>query len=205
MEGVFLLVWTGLLVAPVLAVVTFILLRQRPFQARWVVVAASVLLLYFAVACSGLSFVAVQANFACFVIAYFSYNFLAVMCLRIPAKAIRVLIFIIAIIPIGFGYILSTIGVLGLGFIVGDYTRPPDHLEQIATGLTCRATGWGSAVSASGYAVDLYQSWNRIPFLERKLLGASVVQAGYSGLPPKDVSCADLFARYEKSTASAPR
>jgi hypothetical protein len=205
MEDVFMLIWIGLLGAPVLAVVIFILLRQRPFQARSVIVAGSVLLLYLAVACSGLSFVAVPVNFASFVIAYFAYSFLAVMCLRIPAKAVRILTFVIAIIPIGFGYILSTIGILGLMFIVGDYASPPNRVEQMAAGLTCRVTGWGSAGSSSGYAVGLYQSWNRIPFLERKILGVSVVQAGYSGPPQDDVSCADLFARYQNPVASALR
>jgi hypothetical protein len=134
--------------------------------------------------------------------AYFAYSFLAVSCLRIPAKAVRVLTFGIAIIPIGFGFILSTIGVLGLAFIVGDLTRPPERVEEIGAGLTCRFREWGSAGSSSGYAVELYQSWNGIPFVERKILGESVVQAGYSGPSPKDVSCADLFAKYEKASAA---
>jgi hypothetical protein len=198
----FLLVWIGLLGAPVLAVVIFVLSRRRPFQPQSVVFAGSVLLLYFGVACSGLSFVAVQVNLIFFVVAYFAYSFLAVMCLRIPTKAVRILTFVIAIIPIGFGFILSTIGVLGLAFIVGDYTSPPERVEQMAMGLTCRVRGWGSAGSASGYAVELYQSWNEIPFVERKVLGNSVVQDGYSGPPPKDVSCGDLFAKYEKASVT---
>jgi hypothetical protein len=198
MEDAFPVIWTGLLGAPVLALVIFILLPQRRFQAQSAIFSSSVLILYLALARVGLSFVEVQANFLCFVFAYFAYSFLAVMCLRIPIKAIRIIIFVIAIVPIGLGYFLSTIGVLGLAFIVGDYTSPPQRIEQMATGLNCRITGWGSAGSSSGYAVSLYRSWSGIPFLERKVLGVSVVQAGYSGPPPDDVSCADLLAEYEK-------
>jgi hypothetical protein len=193
------LIWIGILGAPVLAVAIFSLLHKKSIQAKSVIFAGALLVLCFGGAYSGLSFVAVQANFTCFIIAYLAYSFLAVMCWRIPVKAVRILMFVVAMIPIGFGYTLSTIGFLGLAWIGGDYTRPPEHVEQIASGLTCRVRGWGSAGSSSGYAVDLYQSpWNGIPFLERKVAGASVIQDGYSGSLPSDVSCVDVLAKYSR-------
>jgi hypothetical protein len=53
MEAAFLLVWIGLLGAPILAVVVFVLFGQQPFQVQSVIAAVSVLLLYFGVVCSG--------------------------------------------------------------------------------------------------------------------------------------------------------
>jgi hypothetical protein len=197
-EG-FAIVWIGLLAAPLLAL---ILARLRRFGARILMIAASTFLLsYFVFAYSSLAFVAPKGNLACFVVAYFAYCILAATCLRIPRKIIRFPIFVIAIVPIAFGYLLSTVGILGLMFIVGEYTNLPDRTEVMTAGLTCRVTGWGMAAGASGYTIGLYQSWNAVPFLERKVIGSSVTQAGYSGPPPADVTCADLFGQYEKLAA----
>src|SRR5580698_2772317 len=143
LESLFGLVWAGLLGAPVLALATFIFLRRYGRQSLALIAAAGTLLFFCLMVFSGLSFVSVSANFACFVVAYFAYSFLAVSCLGIPRKLVRIPAFVVAIIPMGFGYLLSTIGLLGLAFIVGDYTRPPKRVEQMEDGLACRTTGWG--------------------------------------------------------------
>jgi hypothetical protein len=198
MEVGFLLVWLGLLGAPVLAAIIAILTRRQGSPKRSAIVAGSALLLYFAVACSGLSFVVPWVNLACFVAAYFAYCFLAMVCLRIQARLVRIPSFLVAIVPIGVGYLLSTIGILGLMFIVGDYTRLPDRVEQMATGLDCRVTGWGAVGTASGYVVGLYQSWSGIPFLERRVSSRSVTQVGYLGPEPEGASCSGVWAEYMK-------
>jgi hypothetical protein len=131
------------------------------------------------------------------IVGYFTYSFLAFMCLRIPSKIVRIPAFLVATVPMVIGYASSTIGLLGLMFIVADYTRPPESVKHMAAGLTCRITGWGSAASSSGYDVGLFRSWSGISFLERRIVSASVVQAGYSGTAPPDVSCDDLLAKYE--------
>lgn len=198
MQTDFLLVRIGLLGAPVLAVVIFIFCHGRRFPARLVIVAAGMLLLYLAIFVVGLRFVTVRANLACTVAAYFAYSLLAVMCLRIRPSAIRLLAFVIAIIPIGCGYLLTAImpGLFALAIVVGFYNAKPNHVEEMAPGLTCRSTerGWGGSLS-SIYAVGLYKSWSRAPLLERKVLGALVFKQYPDA---EDVSCLDLMARYEK-------
>jgi hypothetical protein len=205
MEADFLLVRIGLLGAPVLAVVIYILLRGRRFPARSVIVAASVLLLYLAIVFVGLRFVAVRANLACTIAAYFAYSLLAVMCLRISERGIRFLAFVIAIIPIACGYLLTTIRpwLLALAMIIVFYSATPNHVEEMAPGLTCRITerGWGGSLS-SVYAVGLYKSWNWVLLLERKVIGALVMK-NYPDA--EDVSCAELIAGYEKPMIFAPQ
>jgi len=206
MQTDFLLVRIGLLGAPVLAVVIFIVFRRRRFPARLVIVAASMLLLYLATVFVGVRFVTVRVNLASTVAAYFAYSLLAVMCLRIPERGIRFLAFTIALIPIGCGYLLTTIrlGLFGLVTIVGFYNARPNHVEEMAPALTCRITeqGWGGSLY-SFHAVGLYHSWNWVPFLERKVLGTLVTINNADDA--EAVSCADLVARYRTPLISAPQ
>jgi hypothetical protein len=203
----FLLVRMGLLGAPVLALVIFIFLRKRRFPSRLVIVAASMLLLYLATFFVGLRFVSVRANLACTVAAYFAYSFLAVVCLRIQPSAIRLLAFVVAIIPIGLGYLLTTIrlGLIALVIVIGFYNVRPGHVEQMGPRLTCRSTEehmGGSIYSI--YSVGLYQSWSWVPLLERKVVGVLTTRNNADPeLEPEDVSCANLMAKYEKPVASA--
>jgi len=193
----FMLVRIGLLGAPALALVTLFFLRHRRFPARSVVVAGCLLLLYLAIALAGLRFVTARANLACSIVAYFAYSLLTVMSLRIPNAGIRFPLFVIAIIPIGCGYLLTTIrpGLSGLATIVVLYHARPNHVDEVAPGLICRITdlSWGGQLSYFHF-VGLYQSWNWAPLLERKVLGAASVE---NFLGEEGPSCADLVAKYE--------
>jgi hypothetical protein len=197
METDFRLVRFGLLGVPILAVAIFFLLPRGRFPTRLLLIAACVLLLYVIVTFAGLRFVTVRANLACTVAAYFAYSLLAVMCLRMPESGIRFLAFVIALVPIGCGYLLTTtrVGLFWLAIIVVFYNAKPNHVEEIAPGLTCRITdlGWGGNLSYF-HAAGLYQSWDWAPLLERKVLGASDSR---DALDEEGASCADLFAIYQ--------
>jgi len=197
----FTVIGLGLLIAPVLAVSTFIALRKDLSCAGSRAIfggSVLILLLLWGIGLAGVSFTEPVFNGVSFVAGYFAYCLLASACWLIPSIVVRILALVIAAIPIVFGYILSTVGVLGLMFIVADYTRPPDSVEQMAPGLTCRVTGWGAVGASSGYAVNLYQTWSAVPFLERRVHGHSVIQDGYSGTRPADVSCSSIWAEYSK-------
>jgi hypothetical protein len=142
----------------------------------------------------GLGFTLRAANVLCWTLGYWLYCFLAASCLLIPSKIARIVALVVAAIPILIGYVLDTVGVLGLGFILEDYSRAPDHTEQMGAGLICRITEWGMAVGASGYTVDLYRALP-VPFLERNVASITVTQTDSSA---KDVNCADALALYRK-------
>src|SRR5205823_4049965 len=145
----------GLFAAPLIAVGVFASIRSRwpSAQRRIATICIFAIVVILGGAALGFSFKNVLLNFVCFVIAYGAYCFLAVSCWRIKFLPLRIPALLGAAIPICAGYFMCTVGLLGLMFIVGDYTRAPESTEQIDTGLECRVTGWGMVASVSGYTV----------------------------------------------------
>jgi hypothetical protein len=160
-QAAYLVTAIGLFSAPLLAFGTFASIQSRwsSSQSTIAAICAAVLVFILGAAALGFSFKDVLSNFAAFMVAYAAYCFLAVSCLRIPSLFLRIPAFILAAIPVAFGYMLCTIGVFGLMFMVGDYTNPPRRIEQLRPDLTCRVTLWGASFTASGYTVHLYKSW----------------------------------------------
>jgi hypothetical protein len=187
----------GLLIAPLIAVGVFAIVQSRWTSAGRRAMFVCILTIVFvaAAATAGLSFKKVLVNVALFAVAYGAYCFLVVCCWRVRLLPLRILVLLCGLIPVGLGYVTSTIGLLGLMFIVGDYSRVPHEVNQIEAGLECRITLWGMAAGASGYTVHLYRSWDWLPFIERSVVSIPVVQVGYVG-QPNDANCADAVAQY---------
>lgn len=143
------------------------------------------------------SFTSTLANVACISFAYLAYCFLAASCWKIRLLALRIPALIVAAVPIGVGYVLGTVGVLGLAFVVGDYSRPSKPATQMTNVLMCRVTVWGMAASDSGYTVHLYKHWLGLPFVEREVF--SIVVNETSALGPQSASCPDALAAYAKN------
>ncbi len=189
----------GLAGAPLIAFIVFAFVNSRWASVGRVTVIICILTITFVTlaAVLGFSFKNVLLNFVSFAIAYGAYCFLAICCWRIAFLPLRILAVFCTAIPVCLGYVMCTIGLLGLMFIVGDYTRDPHRLEQIDAGLECRISLWGMVGSASGYTVHLYRSWDWLPFVERAVVSIPVIQIGYDGdKPPKDADCADAVAQY---------
>jgi hypothetical protein len=189
---------TGLLIGPLIALCVFAVIQSRwALAARPVAIVCIATIIFIAVAASlGFRFRNVLLNIAFFAIAYDAYCFLANCCWRIRYLPLRIVALLCAAVPICAGYLVGTIGILGLMFIVGDYTRAPAQIKQIEAGLECRIALWGMAAGASGYTVHLYRSWDWLPFIERSVVQIPVVQVGYVGQMPNDATCADAVAQY---------
>jgi|ERR1700722_15064485 hypothetical protein len=196
----FFLMWATVICGPPFAFAVFFSIRQWWPHAQLPATGAAILTLLFAfsVVTLRLSFTSALANFVCVAVVLLIYYFIVASCLQIPFRAVRYLTFIVTILPICFGYLLGTVGVLGLGWIVMDYTRPPEHTEQMGPDLKCQITGWGSVASASGYTVHLYKIWPEVPFVEREVASLSVIQAGYVGEPRADKTCSDAMHAYTR-------
>ena len=195
----FFVIWYGLLGAPVLAGIFVAFPRAHFFRRVLMFTAGAMLLLYLGAISAGLRFVALRPNVISFAVAYFAYSFLALMCLRIPKLIVRVPSFVLALVPIAFGYWACTFGQLLLALVLGDYMNPPTAVERVSANLECRETTWGYSFTDSGHTVTLYRTWDAIPFLHQKMLSAQVTESKVSGPPDDDPSCADLAARYQKS------
>jgi hypothetical protein len=193
--AIFIFTWIAVLGVPPLALVIFVLTRKKwpGIQAilvrtaiAWIVLTAAFLFLR-------IGFLSAFANVAAIMMAYLAYSFFVASCWAIREKILRFIVIAIGLVPIGFGYMLGTIGALGLGFIVGDLTSKPIKTEQVEAGLVCEVKGWGSVATDSGYAVTLYKYWPGFPIVRRAVTSISVDET--EGQP--DANCADAIAKYK--------
>jgi hypothetical protein len=198
MGSTFTIVWVTLLLAPVAATLVFAAVPQSRIRTRIAAASAILLVVVASAALTGFVFTMPLANAVAVAAAYAAYCFLAVSVWRIPQIFVRVVALIGAFLPIACGYMLSTVGMLGLAFIVGDFSAKPEQTEQMTNGLVCHVTLWGMAASASGYTVSLNKSWSLVPFIEKRVVTIPVTQSGYIGEQPKDASCADALAKYRQ-------
>jgi hypothetical protein len=196
-QAPFLLAWVTVLGAPPVILGAFAAIRQLWPHALSPMAVGSLATLcsFFGFAALRVSFTMAMANIVCAAVAYLAYCFLAASCWRITSRAVRILVLIVTAVPIAVGYLLGTIGVLGLAWTVEDYSRAPDHTEQMGPELICRVTSWGSAASDSGFTVHLYKHWAGVPFIEREVASTAVVQTNPQA-QPKDASCSDVLAAY---------
>jgi hypothetical protein len=198
-EASFYLIWASLLLAPPVAVGTFFAVRRwwPGGQYPLVLGSASILILALGSALLKLSFTGTFANFVFVSVAYAAYCFLAASCWRIQPKFLRIISLIATAAPIFLGYLLGTIGWVGLELVVMDYAALPWHVEQMNAALVCRVTGWGSSFTDSGYVVHLYKVWTSVPFLQKHVAQIIVNETG-PGLGPVEATCADVLATYNQ-------
>lgn len=189
----FLAIWATVLGAPLIAFLALPGIRRAWPYAHGPIIIAAIAILCFAIglSVSRLSFTNVWVNVVLAAICYLAYCFLAASCWQISRNAVRYILGIVTALPIGAGYLLGTIGALGLGWIVSDYASPPHHVEQMAPGLICEITEWGTVLSG-GYKVHLYRRWPAFPFLEREVEILTVDQNASDA----DKTCSDALNAY---------
>jgi hypothetical protein len=75
---------------------------------------------------------------------------------------------VVATAPIAIGYLLGTVGYLGLAFGVGDFE--PTSIETLSPGLSYRTYDFGNATTRyGGTIVEVYAQPRAVPFIERRL------------------------------------
>lgn len=197
MERTLLLAWIGVFCAPLLGVGVFAAAGARG-QGRLAWGAAAGLAVSAGLYRLGFGFVAPTADIAWALCCFVAYCVLVARCWRTGWKPLRFVVRTIALVPICVGYFLSTVGVLGLGFIVGDMTSPPFRTERMPGGLLCSVTSWGYAFSSSGYRVQLHRRWDAVPFVQREVASVSIDETDEA--EPQTASCESVFASYKQST-----
>jgi len=139
------------------------------------------------------------ANFVFWCLAYFCYCYFAVSRWQIKTKWVRFSVLALMSVPIAFGYLMGTIGILGLGWILMDKTASPMNVEQIEPGLVCEKTGWGAAATDSGYNLHLYRRWSALPFVRREVEMILVNETALSqDIEPPKATCHDLLVVHKK-------
>jgi hypothetical protein len=200
---VFIVIWVTVLGAPLIAFPAVPGIRQAWPYAHGPIIIAAIAILCFAIGLSvaRLSFTNFWVNLVLVAISYLAYCFLAASCWQISRNAVRYILGIAAMLPIGVGYLLGTVGLLSVGWIVvADYANPPNHVEQMAPGLICEISGWGTALDG-GYEVHLYRRWSAFPFLQRELVNLNVDQNANDA----DKTCSDALNAYARHPVAHPQ
>lgn len=172
MNGTVLLtLWAIGIVTPPLALLAVIVLgRTSPSWRRPAATAGATSLAVVAIAIfAKVNFTVPAANVAALFIIYAVYCFLACASLWLRRPLVKFPLVALASLPILGTYFALTVGSLALMFTYGDMMSPPEQVQKMDPGLTCRTTLWGSAISDDGYTVHLYQTPAWAPFLQREL------------------------------------
>ena len=152
-----------------------------------VIVILGVVALFFKV-----SFINLKFDFVYFFVGYVSYCILVFLLFRNP---FTIILGIIGLIPIGIGVFSSTIGILGLGFVLSDFV--PEYECNITSNTLCRVTVFGNATTSSGgyYGSMLLQFPQTKPFLERKVVTERFETSNNIRLTPEQV-CGKLKEKF---------
>ncbi|MBE7178254.1 MAG: hypothetical protein INR69_17765 [Mucilaginibacter polytrichastri] len=107
------------------------------------------------------------------VLLYFSYGFLIYHTLLIKNSFLRIISFLICFIPFLLGYLIATIGVLGLMLGSGEYDT--SQKSKLAYGLESRIYGYGNATSSeSGEKFEVYRYIPWLPVFEKKVFSKKI-------------------------------
>lgn len=92
---------------------------------------------------------------------------------ELKQRAFRILGILSMVIVFGIGFLISTIGLLGLMFILGDYK--PSIVKPISKELTYSETGLGNAVSNyRGRRFEIHQKIKWMPIFKRRVASKEV-------------------------------
>jgi hypothetical protein len=169
----------SLLLMPPIALAVFLIVQKNypNVQSKWVLasvgmIVATVLAIFFRV-----NFIWGVGNVLWLLGCYLAYCLIVASCLQIRKRRLRWFALLFSAVPIALGYVLATIGRLGVLFLLADTLAEPSYSQIGTDGLTCSVTGWGGAWGDSGYRGSLYQSWIVVPFLQREVAWISVDQS----------------------------
>lgn len=166
------LVWMLIVATPPVALGAFLFLRR--FAPRGVAPTVWIFLAVLAVVIvageAGVRFVEPLANIWALTIAYAAYCFVTASSTLLPwPKWARITATGLAALPIMYGYVLGTVGVLALFFITYDYTEAPLERVSLAPGVVCTKTSWG-ALDVGGYNLRIHRQWSSFMWREEKIV-----------------------------------
>ncbi|MFY8144211.1 MAG: hypothetical protein ACOVMT_10140 [Caulobacter sp.] len=164
------LAWMLLLGAPVVGGALHLAVKDRPSIERrsaimWLLSAGIGLVILSAA--FGVRFVSLTANIIVLAVAYAAYVLLALsLSSKRRSSVAKRIALAVAMIPVAFGYMLGTVGALGLLFMVGELEAQA-NTTPLTPGLTCVRTEGGGP--SGGYTLRVHREWPLAPFLHREV------------------------------------
>jgi len=100
---------------------------------------------------------------------YFSVCLILWYCFFSKMKLIKILSILGMVVVFGIGYISSTFGILGVGFVLGEYDTSVE--TRISKNLIYKETSLGNAISDyRGKRVEIYKTISWLPIIEWRIL-----------------------------------
>jgi len=100
---------------------------------------------------------------------YFSVCLILWYCFFSKMKLIKILSILGMVVIFGIGYISSTFGILGVGFVLGEYDTSFE--TRISKNLIYKETSLGNAISDyRGKRVEIYKTISWLPIIEWRIL-----------------------------------
>lgn len=171
--------WVLLLAAPVLGVAlewaAAAWLAPAPRVRTTITLAAFVAVTIGAYAV-GIRFVQVLPNILAGATAYAAYVFLAFSIRRTswPSMA-RSAAFVVALVPVAFGYFLGTVGSLGVLFLAGEYGARQET-ARLGRNIICMKSEAGGP--SGGHTLHIHHEWPLLPALHREVKAIAVKSIG---------------------------
>jgi hypothetical protein len=189
----FLLVELGLLGIPPTTLILFLVVKRQPRRLDALVKVAAITSAVIAIAYwLNIAFAAPTLNLSVLLLGYFAYTFVAASSLRFKATAWRVLGTTLLALPVLAGYLIATVGVLGLMFILDDIARPPLARSTRPDGTQCEIRRWGNGLSDSGYVVEEFQPWLPKGVVRRRIMTLTVDKTHPERGDVPSADCSDL-------------
>jgi len=162
----FYIVLIGLWIYPIVGFILFKVTRKKPVTRKYIFIPLLTLL---SITALGLIFkFSTTSNFIDWFLLSLTY---LTTCLILWYTCFHKNIFIKIISRISLtlvlviGYMLSTVGILGLAFIVGDYETI--DIQKLENGIICKKTSYGNVtVDSSGTWIQIYKTITWLPIIE---------------------------------------
>jgi hypothetical protein len=174
----FVIVWAALLAGPALGIILALRMASQRSGIRPVFLSGfGCIIFVVALDYLGVRTSSALINMIFWVLVFLSLCLLLGLIWTIEYKPIRVTLGILTHLIFVPGYVLGTIGILGLFFILGDYLTLPGEKVALKPGLTCEVMSWGNSMSQSGYDVSLYRHVPWASFIRLKVGEVTVNQS----------------------------
>jgi len=171
----FIIIELSLLFSPIFAF--FVIYKKR--NKKLILICGFVLILFCLSLVFDLSFKYHYLNFIFFTLLYLSICILIISSKYLKNKILKIFIFIMGGFIILLGYIMSTFGILGLGFVVLDYV--PKTKVRINENYVYQINSFGNATtSIGGRTVKIMYSSNKLPLIERTIFSKEFDSRFYS-------------------------
>ena len=163
----FTIIEISLLGLPILGFLLFKKFKKSKNYHRLFWILITILIIYYGLRIFDISIIGDMSDIIMLSLTYFTYAALVFWTLLIPKKIIKILILIVGLFPILVGYILSTIGFLGLMMILAELETTNN--KNLTDNFEYREYSFGNATSESGgNKFEFYKTYRFLPF-EKKI------------------------------------